>query len=293
MNNNAESRIPVVGRIRADHNANQDVARTAEVEAVKAPEVLWTSEYSRVADPQGWNLFESASELQIQRDDEAGLFADDEAAAKHVQAMADVGDPLAIRAIQALIAAGSSNVGLYGLTVPKATQEIASEKDIAEAKAAGFQVQQGDTSHGARLVGRWWWTLSQPGWSEAESSKGDFDNEADAWYDAIRFLRSDSTLSSSAPDVKVIRLAAFGITVTVGAEGGGRIESSLHDDGESSEAKAAIDGVEALILAHAVAGIDVNSPAYLEGVETAVESIWNRHRDEHEARQDNAAASRP
>jgi hypothetical protein len=58
-------------------------------------------------------------ELQIQRDDEGGVFADDEAAAKHVQVMADVGDPVAIRAIQALIAAGSSQVALYALKVPE------------------------------------------------------------------------------------------------------------------------------------------------------------------------------
>jgi len=38
---------------------------------------------------------------------------------------------------------------------------------------------------------------------------------------------------------------------------------------------AAIDGLESLILAHACAGVDVESPAYIEGVETAVEGIAN------------------
>ena len=36
---------------------------------------------------------------------------------------------------------------------------------------------------------------------------------------------------------------------------------------------AAIDGIESLILAHACAGIDVESPAYLEGLETAVQAV--------------------
>jgi hypothetical protein len=88
----------------------------------KMPEYQWTTEDCAAADAQGWNLFESHGdmvELQIQRDDEGGVFADDEAAAKHVQVMADVGDPVAIRAIQALIAAGSSQVALYALKVPE------------------------------------------------------------------------------------------------------------------------------------------------------------------------------
>ncbi len=34
----------------------------------------------------------------------------------------------------------------------------------------------------------------------------------------------------------------------------------------------AVDGILSMILAHAVAGIDVESPAYLEGIETAMEA---------------------
>jgi hypothetical protein len=39
---------------------------------------------------------------------------------------------------------------------------------------------------------------------------------------------------------------------------------------------AALDGLEALILAHACAGIDVTTPVYLEGIETAVDAIVNQ-----------------
>lgn len=63
---------------------------------------------------------------------------------------------------------------------------------------------------------------------------------------------------------------------TPGAYEGGTIESELHEPDESSEMKAALDTLEALVLAHAVAGVDVASPAYVEGVETAIDAIGNR-----------------
>ncbi len=34
----------------------------------------------------------------------------------------------------------------------------------------------------------------------------------------------------------------------------------------------AIDGIMSMILAHACAGIDIKSPAYMEGIETAIQS---------------------
>ncbi|MCE9554679.1 MAG: hypothetical protein K8T91_15085 [Planctomycetes bacterium] len=37
----------------------------------------------------------------------------------------------------------------------------------------------------------------------------------------------------------------------------------------------ALDAVESLVLARACAGIDVNSPAYLEGIETAINALGN------------------
>ena len=49
--------------------------------------------------------------------------------------------------------------------------------------------------------------------------------------------------------------------------------SSLKGDDEVYNA--AIDGLESIILAHACAGINVSDPAYLEGIETAVDAITN------------------
>lgn len=80
-----------------------------------------------------------------------------------------------------------------------------------------------------------------------------------------------------------IALPCFGIAIDLGPEDpdhpggyqGGTIISDLKDDGDSPEVQAAIDAIETLVLAHAVAGVDVSSPAYVEGIETAVEACWN------------------
>ena len=83
---------------------------------------------------------------------------------------------------------------------------------------------------------------------------------------------------------RTIRLPCYGITIRLESEdtkerpGCGTIISELKEadaDAEGKTFNAAIDGLESLILAHACAGIDVDSPAYVEGIETAVEAISN------------------
>lgn len=109
--------------------------------------------------------------------------------------------------------------------------------------------------------------------------------------------------------MKTIKLPVLGIEVTLTGDGGGSITSDLQDccphceqfdchfscdmsqaefaepedDIKESEEDVesrihynlACDGVEAVILGHAVAGIDIESPAYLEGIETAIQAIGN------------------
>jgi hypothetical protein len=76
-----------------------------------------------------------------------------------------------------------------------------------------------------------------------------------------------------------IKLPCYGIVIEY-ENGGGSITSELHDfdkdDMERDELyDTAMDAVESMVLAHAIAGIDVSSPAYIEGIETAVESCAN------------------
>ena len=81
-----------------------------------------------------------------------------------------------------------------------------------------------------------------------------------------------------------IHLPCFGITVHLdrecspGSPAHGSIISQLKEPGRGILVRrfnAAIDGLEALILAHACAGVDIASPAYIEGIETAVDAIGN------------------
>jgi hypothetical protein len=82
--------------------------------------------------------------------------------------------------------------------------------------------------------------------------------------------------------MRVIKLPCFGIKVTL-AQKGGAITSDLHEEldeaeitPESENYEAAIDGIESMILAHACAGVDIESPAYVEGIEAAIQEAGNR-----------------
>lgn len=81
---------------------------------------------------------------------------------------------------------------------------------------------------------------------------------------------------------KTSKLPCFGIIVQFDPEtGAGTIVSDLYvsrteNDEPNTHLKVAIDALEALILAHACAGVDVQSPGYIEGIETAVEAVFNK-----------------
>lgn len=85
--------------------------------------------------------------------------------------------------------------------------------------------------------------------------------------------------------MKVIKLPCYGITIRLERKhaanhsGCGTITSSGLKGPSKTHLdrlyNAAIDGIESLVLAHACAGVDVQSPAYIEGIETAVDAIAN------------------
>ena len=78
--------------------------------------------------------------------------------------------------------------------------------------------------------------------------------------------------------MRTIQLPCYGITVTREGKGGTCI-SELHENvsKRNKQYHAAIDALESLILAHACAGVDIETPAYLEGIETAVEAVVNEY----------------
>ena len=80
--------------------------------------------------------------------------------------------------------------------------------------------------------------------------------------------------------MKNIKLPCYGIKIKLSNGGVGTITSDLHKTAgdypiTANEYDASINAIESLILAHAVAGINVESPAYIKGIETAVEAISN------------------
>ena len=76
-------------------------------------------------------------------------------------------------------------------------------------------------------------------------------------------------------DKRTITLPCFNIQIRINNKGGS-ISSDLHDDNEEKEYKAAVDTLESLVLSHACSGVDIESFAYLEGVETTVDAVLNR-----------------
>lgn len=83
--------------------------------------------------------------------------------------------------------------------------------------------------------------------------------------------------------MKILRIKKYGITVKV-SNGGGVITSKLKENfcgsfKQDKEAyninKTIVDTIEALILAHASAGIDVSSKAYVNGLDSCLEAIAN------------------
>lgn len=80
--------------------------------------------------------------------------------------------------------------------------------------------------------------------------------------------------------MNVLKLSVYGIElVSVDAEQGKgvTITSDLKDGVDAADVatNAAIDAIESMVMSHYAAGVRVNSPAYLEGLEVAVESIFN------------------
>ena len=77
--------------------------------------------------------------------------------------------------------------------------------------------------------------------------------------------------------MKKFTLNVYGIKVVLTEDGkGGSICSDLKEP-NAKEYNIAMDAIESLILSHAIAGIDIASPAYIEGLETTVQACANHY----------------
>lgn len=83
--------------------------------------------------------------------------------------------------------------------------------------------------------------------------------------------------------VNTIKLPSYGIVIKVDASGNATITSELNTKPVYNELltpiygafDAAICTIENMILGHYVAGVDIESPAYLEGIDSIVEFVHN------------------
>ena len=74
----------------------------------------------------------------------------------------------------------------------------------------------------------------------------------------------------------MIKLPVFGIKIVL-QDGGGYITDELNDPNNSPELQAAYNGITSFILASACAGIDVLNPAFLEAIETSIQSVEQQY----------------
>jgi len=108
-----------------------------------------------------------------------------------------------------------------------------------------------------------WWEDGEEGW---------YDEAAAEVSDIADLTNTTASPTEAAPAATDIYLPCFGITICLdrqpaaGRSGSGTIKSSLKLSVSADDVQyaAAIDGVESLVLAHACAGIDVATPAYIE-----------------------------
>ena len=76
---------------------------------------------------------------------------------------------------------------------------------------------------------------------------------------------------------RTIKLPCYGIEVNLTGDGGGSVSSALERAPASNEPQNVDpeDVIESIVLAHAIAGVDIESREYVEGIMTAVDAIAN------------------
>jgi hypothetical protein len=86
----------------------------------------------------------------------------------------------------------------------EASQSLASApatpEEIQAARDYGYRVHtaRGD-EFDSDLAGRWWWTLTKPGWVDIVTDPDDHASEADAWAAAVAHHKAEQTLDAREP----------------------------------------------------------------------------------------------
>jgi len=80
-------------------------------------------------------------------------------------------------------------------------------------------------------------------------------------------------ITVSLEDAPPIGTGGGSVTSTLHEEQNPEVEGGSEEDTNHDRYEAAVDALESVVLAHACAGIDIQAPAYVEGVETAIAAI--------------------
>lgn len=113
-------------------------------------------------------------------------------------------------------------------------------------------------------------------------------NHTRQWIDALKevpdptgqlhHLLTAMAASLRPQDDREILIPVFNIRIHI-VKGHGQIASDLRAPFNTGLHNAAIDGLEQTILAHAVAGVDVNTADYWKGIEDAANAITDKYEE--------------
>lgn len=101
-----------------------------------------------------------------------------------------------------------------------------------------------------------------------------------ALYTACAEIVRESTAHLTKVAEEKIVVPAFGIVITITYNENGDVGGSITSDlleGASGEMRAALSGIESMVLSHACAGVSVDTPAYVQGLEDTADAISNHY----------------
>ena len=73
--------------------------------------------------------------------------------------------------------------------------------------------------------------------------------------------------------LKLVEIGSDKILIALQGAGGAIVSSTLKKTGSTAEEKSAMDAIESLVLAHAVAGVNVKSKKYIEGLRAGLNAF--------------------
>lgn len=81
-------------------------------------------------------------------------------------------------------------------SLPERKQPCEHCEEVKAAMAYGYAVHAGRDEFDEQLRGKWWWTLSKPGWIDCVTDPDEHDTEAEAWVAAVAHHKAELMLDN-------------------------------------------------------------------------------------------------